>query len=614
MPTHSRLFRFRLLLILLLSGIGGLARSQDFPPRLILHDGLGEGTVTGLKAAFLKDETARLTLANIRKRDARFQPGQSTMPSNGLKPMAVWCAFRIQNDSQREWYLEIDPHYIPEIDFYEQQLDGSFTHQQLGTRHPYRNRPLQTNRLMVPLNIPAGASRLYYIRFWSDNTLRFQLNVATLPTLYAYNQRLDLFNGLYFGLLLSLMLYNGFVFVTLRDRAYLYYVLSIALVGLNIGHQRGYAFQLLWPDRPFWNSANLLAAGGCLCAVLFTNAFLNTASYGPRLRRLDLFVVLPAFLTLILTVLGEHSIGFRVQLFTSMMLIAYVFIIGIAVYRKGFKPARFYLLGFGSLVVGVFFFILNDSTGSAMQVGSVIEAITLSYALVNKLNTYKLEKEQLQIQALEQASSFSQQLIQTQEHERKRIAAELHDSVGQSLGLVKNRLLLLQHKTGDILPAKLEEVTQTVAQTIQEVRTISYGLRPVQLDLLGLTEAIKSLINETAEASQLPFYEEVDTIDRLFSTESEINLYRIVQEGLNNLIKHARATQAIVQIKRQENSLTLWIEDDGIGLMSSEAVPTSPGLGLRGIRERLHLLKGTLEIRKAHPHGTILSMTIPIQL
>jgi signal transduction histidine kinase len=607
MPTYPP-FWFRLLLTLLPFASSRLAQAQDFPPPLMLRNGLNGCVAPGNHVAFLNDETARLSLDDIRKLRSRFQAGQL---ASGLKSTAVWCVFQIQNDSQQEWYLEIDPHYIPEIDFYQQKPDGSFALQQLGARHSYRQRPLPTNQLIVPLNVPPGTSRLYYVRFWSDNTLRFQLNFATLPVLYAFNQRLDLVNGLYFGLLLALMLYNGFVFVTLRDRTYLYYVLCIHSVGLNIAHQRGYAFQFLWPDAPFWNSANLLAAWGCLWVILFTNAFLNTRKYIPRLRWLAVFIVVPALLTLILTVFGYHSAGFRVQLFTSMMLTAYVFIIGVAVYREGFKPARFYLLGFGSLVIGVFFFILNDSTGSAMQFGSVIEAIILSYALVNKLNTYKLEKEQLQVQALEQASSFSQQLIQTQESERKRIAAELHDSVGQSLGLVKNKLLLLQYTADQVTPNKLEEVTQTVAQTIQEVRTISYGLRPIQLDLLGLTEAIKSLVNETAEASQIHFYEDVDNIDKLFSKESEINLYRIVQEGLNNLIKHAEATQAIVQIKKVDGNLTLWIEDDGRGIDASALPSKSPGLGLAGIRERLHLLKGSLEIRKAHPKGTILSMTIP---
>lgn len=609
MPFSTRC-RFCLLLLFLTFGNARLVWSADEVPRIVLRD--GNDPLPNPTMAFFTDETGQLTLEEVRKRGYRFRPGSPEKTSEGLNPRAVWCVFRVQNDSQREWYLDIDPHYIPQIDVYQQQASGSFAVQRLGVRQSYQNRPVKTGQLIVPLRVPPGATRLYYLRFWTDTTLRFQLHIATLPVLYEASQWLDLINGLYFGVLLALLLYNGFVFISLRDRAYLYYVFCLVLIGLNIAYQRGYAFQFLWPNTPFWNSIGLLAAFGCIASVLFTNAFLNTRQYIPWLRRLDVLIVVPALATILLTILENHSLAFRVQLFTSTMLTVYVFVVGSAVYRKGFKPALYYLLGFGSLVAGVVVFILNDSTGSGMQVGSFVESVILSYALVNKLNTFRLEKEQLQLQALEQASTFSQQLIQTQEQERKRIASELHDSVGQSLGLVKNKLLLLQHKTGDIPPTKLDELTQTVAQTIQEVRTISYGLRPVQLNLLGLTEALKSLINETAEASQIHFYEDIDTIDRFFSKEAEINLYRIVQEGVNNLVKHAGATQAIVQIKQHGNQLTLWIEDDGRGMAPTAS--KSAGLGLRGIRERLHLLKGSLEIRRAHPHGTILSMTIPLDL
>ncbi|GAB3247106.1 hypothetical protein GCM10027347_02470 [Larkinella harenae] len=609
MPITTR-FWFCLSLLFLTFGSANLVRAADPIPQLVLRN--GNGVLPTPTVAFLTDETGQLTLEEVRQLGHRFRMDPAEKTAKGLNPRAVWCAFRVQNESQREWYLEIDPHYIPEIDVYQQQANGSFAVQRLGVRQVYQNRPLQTSQLIVPLRVPPGTTSLYYLRFWTDTTLRFQVQIATLPVLYEARQQQDLINGLYFGVLLALLLYNGFVFLSLRDRTYLYYVFCLLLIGLNIAYQRGYAFQLLWPETPFWNSIGLLAAIGCIASVLFTNAFLNTRQYVPWLRRLDVLIVVPALVTILLSMLGSHSLAFRVQLFTSTMLTVYVFILGIAVYRKGFRPALYYLLGFGSLVAGVVVFMLNDSTGSGMQVGSFIESVILSYALVNKLNTFRLEKEQLQLQALEQASTFSQQLIQTQEHERKRIASELHDSVGQSLGLVKNKLLLLQHSTGQITPAKLDELTQTVAQTIQEVRTISYGLRPVQLNLLGLTEALKSLINETAEASQIHFYEDIDNIDRLFSQEAEINLYRIVQEGVNNLVKHAGATQAIVQIKQHDNQLTLWIEDDGRGMAPTAS--QSAGLGLRGIRERLHLLKGSLEIRTAHPHGTILTMTIPLEL
>jgi signal transduction histidine kinase len=131
--------------------------------------------------------------------------------------------------------------------------------------------------------------------------------------------------------------------------------------------------------------------------------------------------------------------------------------------------------------VGDFIFVLSENaeiqqtlfTDYALQIGSSLEAIILSFALANKLNVYKTEKEETQAKALAQANEFSKELIQTQETERKRIAGELHDSVGQSLSLIKNRVALM--RKGMKEQESLDELNEVVTNTIQEIRSITYG-------------------------------------------------------------------------------------------------------------------------------------------
>jgi signal transduction histidine kinase len=160
-----------------------------------------------------------------------------------------------------------------------------------------------------------------------------------------------------------------------------------------------------------------------------------------------------------------------------------------------------------------------------------------------------------------------------------------------------------------------EDLTETVTNTIHEVRTISYGLRPFQLDMLGLTQSIQSLAEDVAAASGIHIEAEADSIDSFFPKSEEINLYRIVQESLNNIIKHSGATRARLTLSREEQVVQLRIEDNGKGMrLPAAGAATKQGFGLLGIQERLNILAGSWLIKEAVPHGTIIHISIPISV
>ena len=148
--------------------------------------------------------------------------------------------------------------------------------------------------------------------------------------------------------------------------------------------------------------------------------------------------------------------------------------------------------------------------------------------------------------------AFSRQLIASQENERKRIAAELHDSLGQRLVVIHNLALfaLRSRNKNTIEPAAVEEIGSETKLAIQETREISYNLRPFQLDRLGLTKAIEVMIRTVARSTEIAISSQIDDIDDLFPEDLRINFYRILQEGLNNVVKHAAATVVEIRIQR----------------------------------------------------------------
>jgi signal transduction histidine kinase/ligand-binding sensor domain-containing protein len=242
----------------------------------------------------------------------------------------------------------------------------------------------------------------------------------------------------------------------------------------------------------------------------------------------------------------------------------------------------------------------------------------ISLALIG-LATLAYRMRALQWQRAHAAQeTFSRQLLASQEAERQRIAAELHDSLGQSLLIIKNRavLALAAFPDPELAREQLEEISAGASQAVEEVREISYNLRPYQLDRFGLTKALKSLCMQASKSSGIQILADVDTIDGIFSKDAESSIYRIVQEGVNNIIKHSQAGEAALMLRHADGTLHLRLHDNGHGFRpaaeanSDEAGPA--GFGLIGIAERVRMLHGTYDVDSSASQGTTITIQIPV--
>ncbi len=211
---------------------------------------------------------------------------------------------------------------------------------------------------------------------------------------------------------------------------------------------------------------------------------------------------------------------------------------------------------------------------------------------------------------------FTRQLIDRQESERKRIAAELHDSLGQNILIMKHRASLgLQVLKKEALTEQLREIETLASETLDEVREIAHNLRPIHLDRLGLTETVRTLIAHVADASSIQFDVHVDPIDDCVPKENEINIFRILQEGLNNILKHSGATEASINIFTDNGTMVISVHDNGKGFVQSATdsfQDNGSGFGLTGIAERVRILEGHFSVHSAPGNGTMLEIRIPL--
>lgn len=197
-----------------------------------------------------------------------------------------------------------------------------------------------------------------------------------------------------------------------------------------------------------------------------------------------------------------------------------------------------------------------------------------------------------------------------QEDERRRLARELHDGIGQNLTALKHRLVQLEDELPAAQRERLHAAIELCGDTLEDTREMSRLLRPPMLDDLGLDPALRWLARSAGEAAGIDVELEIDELPAL-DGDLQTLLFRVAQEALNNIAKHARARHVLVRLVARGGSLQLQVVDDGRGC-DPETALRSGGSGLGGMRERLGLYGGRLQLHSAEGEGTRLRATVPL--
>ncbi len=224
-----------------------------------------------------------------------------------------------------------------------------------------------------------------------------------------------------------------------------------------------------------------------------------------------------------------------------------------------------------------------------------------------RLNREKAERE-----------SFARELMLAQEKERNRIASELHDGLGQNVLVIKQRAErgLDQPARPEAMEESLAAVVALAGQSIRDIRTIVHHLRPHLIAQLGLTGAMRAIIDTLGKASRIQFHAEIEDIDGVLNPETEMVFYRVFQECLNNVVKHSQAAEARIEVRRDAGRLRASVQDNGRGFDPQHPLPDGQdqgGFGLQGISERMALLQGSARIIVQPGQGTRIELELPIE-
>ena len=235
----------------------------------------------------------------------------------------------------------------------------------------------------------------------------------------------------------------------------------------------------------------------------------------------------------------------------------------------------------------------------------------------------RVEKERL-FEAVRQQRrelrALNQKLTEVQETERRQLARELHDEMGQALTMINFNLTAIEKTLGPDatldVRERLAETSALAEQTLEQIRELSFNLHPTLLDDFGLLPALRKYIRRYEKSVNIKVELEVINFEDRLPQEIEIALYRIAQEALTNIARHAQAQTAQIHLRREESAIMAVIGDNGQGFMVDEVVNSKTyegGTGLLGMRERVVLLHGGFDIQSTLRQGTRITIKIPLE-
>lgn len=373
-------------------------------PRVVrLHDAL-ESISLG---PYLDHAYAAPDLAAADTRALAWHASHHDSLNLGFTPRDVWVRFRVHNQSSHERFLvRVAFALLDRIELYEAPDRLLVV---TGLQMPFATRPVRARDFVLPVDIPQGAEREFLVRVRSRDAVQLPMTLWR-PDAYHAAARLETWGlGLYYGIALVMIAYNLVLFLSIRDRSYLYYVAHItAFCGFMLS-QQGLAYEFLWPGWPWWaHIANPLLGGiSLLVAGQFARAFLDLRDNAPRLDRVVSVIQLLCLVHIVLAPFVPFALAA-----TELASITVVFIItatvsSVVCLRRGFAAARLYLLAFVTLFIGTTAYALKTLgflpttfvTNYGLLIGSAAEIVLLSLALADRINQLKRERERERAQA-----------------------------------------------------------------------------------------------------------------------------------------------------------------------------------------------------------------------
>jgi signal transduction histidine kinase len=452
----------------------------------------------------------------------------SAVVNAGVTKKPVWVRLLVNNDGALQYpVLQIANPVLDEIVFYNWKNGKVADSVLISEARPVSERAFRDQNFIFRLKIPPGATDTILLRVKAGEQILLPVQIAELETIENENRQRDLINGLYYGIMLVMFFYNFFLYLTVRDRNYLYYIIYILFVAMTQLTLQGFGYRYFWSELPWLTriSVHVMGAMSGLTTIVFTQRFLNTRFYLRKLNYVLTLVAVMDVLAIVVAVAGFKQLSYRIIDVNAGLGSLIVLLFAIYISYRGNRSARFFLIGWGIFLAAVIVFVMkdfeilpyNNFTRYILLYGSALEVTLLSFALADNINKLKKEKEESQAEALrvarENATIIREQNIVLERKVEER-TTELKSTNSELTRTLDDLKAAQSQLVESEKMASLGQLTAGIAHEINNpINFVTSNVNPLKRDVDILIEMMS--VMEEISKSDLPVAEKEKRIGKL---------------------------------------------------------------------------------------------------
>ncbi|WP_276088686.1 7TM diverse intracellular signaling domain-containing protein [Pedobacter sp. JY14-1] len=513
----------------------------------------------GTQMLLLTDSAGVLDISQIKNSDG-FEKVTDNVPNLGITTYTYWLKIKVENQTNDpNLILQIPLPTLDFVDFYQVDPSGKVLYSEfIGDNRPYYNRKFDNPFSTFRFSVAKGEATTLYLRIKGNEQLQVPTTLCQSKLIAQKNADAFLVFGIFSGIFLVMFTYNLFLYLSTKDKTYLFYIINLLFIGLLQANFQGFPFKYLWPDN-VWvakYAVYILTPLAALTGLEFMKNFLHTKELLPKAHKYSRLFYLLYLFAFIQLLLGRLNTSYQLLQMAAMTVAIFMLITAIITYRKGYSPAKFFLIAWSVFLLGLCIFVLKDYnilpyntiTYSMMPFGSALEVILLSFALADKINTFKKEKEASQEEAL-RISLENERLITEQNIELEKKVNERTLELQKSNDTLEVALKDLKEAQSQLVDqekmAGLGQLTAGIAHEINNpINFVTSNIKPLELDILDLDEVIN--MYEKLDLSG-DVKEQIEKIDS-FKRQIDIHFVRDeIKSLLTGISEGAKRTAEIIK-------------------------------------------------------------------